>query len=716
MKLQTSKIMRKIILFLFFLLLANSQTKNPFEQLQGELPPPNKIRTAEGAPGPEYWQQKVDYKIKVKLIETEKPKIEGSVVITYHNNSPNTLEYLWVQLDQNKYNEHSLYRQTSKYGNYNSLGWKDKKKLLSPFVGGYNLHYVKDSKGNPLKTFIYDTNMRIDLDEPLKPGDVFTFKIEYDYYINDAEIEGRSGYKYFSEDKNYIFTIAQFYPRMCAYTDIRGWQNNPFIGTGEFALEFGDFDVEITVPSDHIVAATGTLQNPKDVLTTEQINRLKKAENSTKPVFIVTKEEAIKNSKSKATGYKTWKFKAKNVRDFAFASSRKYIWDAATIEIEGNKIKTQALYPPELFKLWATYANYSVQHALKVYSKYSVAYPYPHATAVYGAVWGMEYPMMAFCGSLLEEDDDYHMMNKYATISVIIHEVGHNFFPMIINNDERQWGWLDEGFNSFLEYLAEKEWEYDYPSRRGQAFVGIDYVKKENDQPIMTRPEEIRELGNNAYTKVAMALTILRETILGREAFDKAFKTYCERWKFKRPEPADFFRTMENVSGKDLDWFWRAWFFGTDYVDIIITSIKGYPYDNDDYPYKFPYEITEYKNVKQGQKYLTDEIPELKDQYSEEGKIKIQDNLKAAQSDKYVYQITFKNKGGVVSPVIFRAFYEDNTSEIFRFPVEIWLKNPEITTVSFKTPKRIIGIYIDPYKQTGDAEPKNNWWGIVAEE
>ncbi len=716
----------KLFYFISFTFFVSAQDDNPFRQLETELPTPNVYRTASGAPGEKYWQQQADYRIQVKLIETPKPKIEGKVTITYHNNSPHTLQYLWIQLDQNKYAENSLFRKTQKFRRADLGEGKRRKQLLEPFVGGYKLSYVKDAKGKAVPKFIYDTVMRLDLEKPLKPGETYTFSIQYEYYINDAEIEGRSGYKYFEEDGNYIFTIAQFYPRMCVYSDVRGWQNEPFIA-GEFALEFGNFDVEITVPADHLVTATGELTNAKEVLTTTQRERLSKAERSGKPVFIVTREEALRNLKEKSQSFKTWKFHAENVRDFAFASSRRFVWDAASINIEGKNVLTQAFYAPEVFTLWSRYANLAVQHTLEVYSRYSVAYPYPHATTIYGAVWGMEYPMIAFCGgreleALYPEKENekeqkaspYGFFDKYATISVIIHEVGHNYFPMIINNDERQWGWLDEGFNSFLEYLAEKEWEIKYPSRRGQTFVGIDYKKKDTDQPIMTRPAEIRELGNNAYTQVAMALTVLRETVLGREAFDKAFKTYCERWKFKHPEPADFFRSMEDAAGKDLDWFWRAWFFGTDYVDIAVTSVQGFPADDvEDYNKAFPYEITEYLNVKEGRKYLTERNKELEDEFTETEPIRIQDNPKPAQAKQYIYQITFENIGGIVSPLPVRIYYEDNSSEFRRFPVEVWLKNAKQTTQTFVTGKRIIGIKFDPYRQTGDANRKDNWWGIV---
>ncbi len=363
---------------------------------------------------------------------------------------------------------------------------------------------------------------------------------------------------------------------MCVYDDVSGWQNKQFLGRGEFTLPFGDYDVSLTVPGDHIVAATGTLQNESSVLTATQRKRLQKARKANAPEFIVTQEEAEKAEKNKLKSLKTWRFKATNVRDFAFASSRKFIWDAQNTSVGDKNVLCMSFYPKEGNPLWERYSTKLVAHTVDTYSKFTVDYPYPVAISVHSKSIGMEYPMICFNGGRPESDGTYTERTKYGMWGVIIHEVGHNFFPMIINSDERQWTWMDEGLNTFVQYLTEQEWERGYPSRRGPAYKIADYMRgdKSNISPIMTNSESIRQFGNNAYGKPATALNILRETIMGRELLDYAFKTYCERWKFKHPTPADFFRTMEDASAVDLDWFWRGWFFSTDHVDIALSNVK----------------------------------------------------------------------------------------------------------------------------------------------
>lgn len=713
-------------LFLFFstpLVWSQQQEQSdPFAQLGPELPSPNAYRTASGAPGEKYWQQQVDYQIAVTLEEAfPNPKLKGKLYMTYHNRSPHTLDYLWIQLDQNIFQPNALSHQTQfasppdfrESGNKEEIQrWIKQKTEPKWKEGGYKILKVLNSRKQPLPYRIVETNMKVLLPQPLAPGTSTTLYIEYEYYINDATKGGRSGYEFFEQDSNYLFVIAQFFPRACAYTDVRGWQNDPYIGTGEFALEFGNYDVEITVPEDHIVMATGELVNPKEVLTPKQLSRWEQSLYSDTPVAIVTLEEALANQKQHAKGMKTWKFRATNVRDFAFASSRKFIWDAAGVTIEGKRIRTQALYPPEAYSLWSKYANHAVRHALQVYSRYTIPYPYPHATAVHGPVWGMEYPMMAFCGGRPEKAGSYSKHLKYATISVIIHEVGHNFFPMIINNDERQWAWLDEGFNSFVEYLAEIAFEPNYPVRRGPVNAAISYMKRDDDQPIMTRPQEIQMLGQNAYTKVAAALTLLREVILGRDLFDEAFRTYARRWTFKRPEPADFFRTMEDASGVDLDWFWRAWFFGTDHVDIAITHLKGYPLDSallGNYPPQTPYPASVIANLKANLPYYVQQFPELKDSFSNMDTT----STPPAKPSLFYYVVTFENKGGIVSPLHYRVFYTDGSFEDFKVGVEIWSKSPKKVTKEWITDKIVRGILFDPEDQLGDADPSNNWIGLV---
>ncbi|MCH8317845.1 MAG: M1 family metallopeptidase, partial [Bacteroidetes bacterium] len=564
-------------------------SNSKFQQLVEELPTPNNYRTASGAPGHQYWQQKADYVIKLEL-DDENQRITGFETINYINNSPDALSYLWLQLDQNVRAKNS----DSYKSNTHTIDDDLKLKGLTYFVnhgsfeGGYKIEQVKDKSGLDLKYFINKTMMRIDIPSPLKPDNSYTFSIKWSYNINNhKEIGGRSGYEYFEEDGNYLYEIAQWFPRMAVYDDVNGWQNKQFQGRGEFALSFGDYKVSITVPADHIVAATGELQNAGDVLTKKQIERLKKAGSSDQPVLIITQDEAIQNEKSRSGKKKTWIFHASNVRDFAWASSRKFIWDAMGVNINqpasqsrtkgqgSNKVLAMSFYPKEGNPLWGKYSTRVVANTLKIYSKYSVDYSYPVAISVHGPVWGMEYPMICFNGARPDPDGSYDDAKKNSLISVVTHEVGHNFFPMIINSDERQWTWLDEGLNTFVQGLALKEWDPQFRAKRGGLKDIINYMKGDKSKmvPIMTNSESLLQFGKNAYGKPTAALNILRNTVMGKELFDYAFKEYCRRWAFKRPMPADFFRTMEDASGVDLDWFWRGWFFTTDHVDISIENV-----------------------------------------------------------------------------------------------------------------------------------------------
>ncbi|MDX5480191.1 MAG: M1 family metallopeptidase, partial [Hymenobacteraceae bacterium] len=526
-----------------------------FSQLGQELPTPNTYRTASGAPGHQYWQQRADYNIKVEL-DDENQSIKGSETITYTNNSPDVLSYLWVQLDQNIFEPKSM-------SNLTRTGELKEKMSLQAveyltreeFDGGFKIQAVKDRNGKPLKYTINNTMMRVDLPASLKPKQSFTFSIDWNHNINNQKtLGGRSGYEYFPEDGNYLYEMAQWFPRMAVYDDVNGWQHKQFLGSGEFALPFGDYRVSITVPADHVVAATGELQNTSQVLSATHQKRWAEAVKSDKPVVIVTQEEATQAEKSKAKGKKTWVYAAKDVRDFAWASSRKFIWDAMNVKVGGKNVLAMSYYPKEANPLWGQYSTESVAHTLKVYSKHTIDYPYPVAISVHGPVGGMEYPMLSFNGYRPEPDGTYSDRIKYGLISVIIHEVGHNFFPMIINSDERQWTWMDEGLNTFMQYIAEQEWERNYPSRRGEPANIVEYMKsaKNTQVPIMTNSESVLQFGNNAYGKPATALNVLRETVMGRELFDYAFKEYANRWAFKHPMPADFFRTMEDASGVDL--------------------------------------------------------------------------------------------------------------------------------------------------------------------
>jgi hypothetical protein len=715
--------------------------QSKFKQLGQELPTPNVYRNGAGVPGHAYWQQKADYAMDIRL-DDEKQAIYGEETITYHNNSPDALPYLWLQLDQNmRAKDSDTYKtQTNSFGNRGpSFGMLKRMNDTENFDGGFKIEHVKDANGNDLPHVINRTMMRIDLAQPLQPGANYSFKIKWWYNINDRmKIGGRSGYEYFEADDNYLYTIAQFFPRMCVYNDVEGWQNKQFLGRGEFTLVFGDYNVNLTVPEDHIVGATGVLQNPKQVLTKEQRQRFEKAKTADAPVMIVTQEEAETNEKEKATGTKTWSFYAENVRDFAFASSRKFLWDAMGVESGANTVMAMSYYPKEGNPLWERYSTRAVALTLDVYSRHTFDYPYPVAISVHTNRIGMEYPMICFNGGRPEADGTYSERTKYGMISVIIHEVGHNYFPMIVNSDERQWTWMDEGLNSFLQYLTEQEWERGYPSRRGPAANITSYMggDKHNIMPIMTNSESIFQFGNNAYGKPATALNILRETVLGRELFDHAFRHYSQSWMFKQPSPADLFRAMEDASGTDLDWFWRGWFYTTDHVDIAIEDVKWFQINtknpevekplakkqNADSP-QYIGDIRNQESIKQT---LTEKYPELNDFYNEYDPFEVSvldqkeyerylsrlsDEEKAMlETDKNFYQIDFANHGGLVMPIILEFTYEDGSSEVQRIPAEIWRMNSDQVSKIFVTEQPVVNISLDPFLETADVDTENNYW------
>jgi hypothetical protein len=722
----------------------NIFAQEKFKQLKEELATPNVYRTASGAPGHEYWQQKADYKIKLEL-DDEKQKIYGEETITYINNSPDALSYLWVQLDQNmraKDSQTTLIKE-------NKLADKMYSTSLDPYYneydGGFKIDYVKDANGKALAHTINYTMMRIDLPKPLKAGGKYVFSIKWWYNINDAIKDGgRSGYEHFEEEDNYVYSIAQFYPRMAVYNEVEGWQNKQFLGRGEFALTFGDYEVSITVPSDHIIASTGELQNAKDVLTKEERSRFEKSKTAKEPVVIVTQEEATEKEKTKSDKKSTWTFKASNVRDFAFASSRKFIWDAMGVKFGARTVMAMSYYPKEGNPLWGKYSTKAVAHTLKTYSKYTFDYPYPVAISSHAVFTGMEYPMISFNFGRPEADGTYSARTKYRMIGVIIHEVGHNYFPMIVNSDERQWTWMDEGLNSFLQYLAEQEWEHNYPSRRGPAMNITSYMggDKSKISPIMTNSESIYQFGNNAYGKPATALNILRETVMGRELFDFAFKTYSQRWMFKHPTPADLYRTMEDASVVDLDWFWRGWFYTTDHVDIAVTGVKAYKLDTQNPDVEKP--LAKKKDAEKP-RYITDVVndellkgktmvendPSLVDFYNEYDKFEVtkldkkayeryakslsdKEKKYFAKDDNY-YEITFENKGGLVMPIIVQLNFKDGTNELHRIPAEIWRYDSESVTKTFATKKEVESITLDPYVETADVETANNHYPPKAE-
>ena len=732
------------VLLICSIYLINAQenlNNSKFKQLHEELPTPNVYRTASGAPGHEYYQQKADYEINVELDE-ENHIITGDEIITYTNNSPDLLKYLWIQLDQNVRAKNSHGQLTTTNSLNDKMYFDNIKRMHDKmnFDGGFKLEKVTTINGKKLTYIVNETMMRIELPKPLKTGQSFSFKIKYYYNINDRmKIGGRSGYEYFEEEDNSIYTIAQFFPRMAVYNEVEGWQNKQFLGRGEFALPFGDYKVSITVPSDHIVAATGELKNPNSVLSKKQIKRWEKAKNNfTDPVIIVTQDEAEKNEKEKSKKKKTWVFEAKNVRDFGWASSRKFIWDAMAVDVSGKKVMAYSYYPKEGNPLWEQYSTRVVAHSLKVYSKYTIDYIYPQATSVHAKRIGMEYPMICFNFGRPEKDGTYSERTKYRMIGVIIHEIGHNFFPMIVNSDERQWTWMDEGLCSFVQYLTEQEFERNFPSRRGPPTNMIEYMKgdKSGIVPIMTNSESILQFGNNAYGKPATALNILRETIMGRELFDYAFKTYSERWAFKHPTPADFFRTMEDASAVDLDWFWRGWFYTNDHVDISLDQVNWFKVNTGNPDIENPIAkskeenldtyIGNTRNQSSISKTVTEKDKKSIDFYTNydpfETNILDREDYKyylnslddeekeILNSNKNYYELHFSNIGGLVMPIILEFEYIDGTSEVVRIPAEIWKSNSEKIKKIFILDKELNNIKLDPFLETADVDMNNNYW------
>ena len=738
---------------------AIDQSKGSFEdkfrQLDEVFPSPNLSRPATGEPGPMYWQQRADYKIQIKLNEDTR-SVEGSETITYTNNSPLTLKYIWLQLDQNIFAKESINNLTRPWGGGDSsvdFSTLRRQNFMDKFEGGFQELSIKINNKSP-DTNLVGTHVRINLEQPLKPGESTSLDIEWAYaLVEENAVRARNGYETF-EDGNDIFLMAQWYPRVTVFSDYEGWHNKEFIGNGEFTLEFGDFEVDISVPSDHVVSATGVLVNENDVLSPIQKKRMKQARKSEKPMFIITPDEAYDNELEKSTDYKTWSFKAENVRDFAWASSRKFIWDAAGYKQDSKEnplVMAMSFYPKEGEPLWSKYSTEAVMHTMKVYSKYSFDYPYPTAQSVNGPVGGMEYPMITFNGPRTELEDDgtrtYSRSEKEFLIGVVIHEVGHIYYPMIVNSDERQWTWMDEGLNTFVQYLAEQEWDINYRSDRGEPRWMTEFMSSSYQVPIMTNSESLLQFGNNAYGKPATALVVLRETILGRELFDQAFREYSVRWKFKRPTPYDFFRTMEEASGVDLDWFWRGWFYSTDHVDIALNNIHLASLDTLDPQVNLAKDRVDFENEplilhdqrNEAAKIETrvTERPELLDIYNEYDEFTPSDRemrdskeiledlydkndsdpewkkkalVDAIEKDEGYYIFEFSNKGGLVMPIPLEITYEDGTKELIRIPVEIWRKNSKKTKWLKRSKLKITQAVIDPYWEIGDTQIENNYY------
>lgn len=703
----------------------NQAWKGKFEQLGETLPTPNSYRTGSGAPGPNYWQQRADYVINIELDDNTQ-KLTGSETITYYNNAPEALSFLWLQLDQNLFADQSMTNQTKTGVIRDSIPASffntASGVTVSDYKGGYTIKSVKDAAGKNLPYIINNTMMRVDLPAPLKTGEKFSFSVEWSYFESNRQVyDGRGGYEYFPEDGNYVYTCAQWFPRMCVYDDYEGWQNKQFLGQGEFALVFGNYKVRITVPSDHIVGATGTLQNPKEVLTKDQIERLERAKKTfDRPVIIVSQEEATKKEKSKSNKKSTWEFHADNVRDFAFASSRKFIWDAQAVKLQTKTPLATSLYPKEGNPLWEKESTKAVKNALELYSERTFEYPYPVAYSVHTAHQGMEYPMICFNGERPNKEGKYSKQTLTGLVQVVVHEVGHNFFPMIVNSDERQWSWMDEGLNTFLEKETVRTRYPELFGTHGTPKGIVPFMRGDKSQmrPIMSMSDNIRktEFGPNAYTKPSAALTVLRETVMGPELFDQALKEYSQRWAFKHPKPADFFRTMEDASAVDLDWFWKGWFYTNDNVDVDLAEVKWFQLKSSKVD-------PEKKNVKvqQGdlasakastdfsngpQQFTLSNTPET---LNGEFRSREDDNaIRAKLEGKNIYQLKFRNVGGLITPLVIEWTYVDGSKEIERIPAEVWRENENEIVKIFIKDKEVVNILMDPNFELADVELGNN--------
>ena len=704
---------------------------NKFSQMYDLMATPNMFRTASGAPGPAYYQQQADYKIDIEL-DDKKSSIKGSEVITYYNNSPDTLEYLWVQLDQNQAakNSQTPLAESQRMEQVLPASTFSNKFLKQDLERGFNIESVKDVKGNTLSYTVNQTMMRINLVSPMKPGDKFSFGIKWNYNVNNYRVEGgRSGYELFEKDGNKLYVIAQFYPRMAVYNDVEGWQNMQFWGTGEFTLPFGNFDVNITVPADHVMEATGELTNRSEVFTAEQVKRYELAlKTYDKPVVIVTQAEAEAAEKGFSDKKKTWKFSAKNVRDFGISTSRKFILDMMAVKLNDKSVMAVSIYPKEANPFWGETATLTVAHTLKSYSAHTFDYPYPKAVSVSAEDQGMEYPMICWNYGRPDENGVLSERIKNGMIAVTIHEVGHNFFPMIVNSDERQWSWMDEGLNTFMQYMAEQEMGTNFPSSRGPASKIVPYMSGDQKflEPIMSNSETIHQFGSNAYGKPATGLNILRETIMGRELFDHAFKVYANRWKFKHPTPEDFFRTMEDASAVDLDWFFRGWFYSTDFVDIGIKEVKQYYVsetatkelkdavvrrgrfgeEKGPFVYLVPSSSSEL-SAKDKKALALSDVNLLSEYVNTKFTAEEKSNLK---SPKYFYEVEFNKPGGMIMPIIVELTYDDDSKEVFKYPAQIWRKNNETAKKIYATEKGIKKIQLDPKLETADVDITNNTW------
>ncbi len=694
-----------------------------FEAIDRLIEPPSPYRTASGAPGAEYWQQRADYQIKASIDELNNI-LEGEETITYYNNSPDALKFLWINLEQN------VNRKDGSDFNYVFGGVKDSISSLQAqrvlraidFPAGTEILSVKDEAGNDLKYREIKTMMRLDLPEALKPNSKITFSIKWKNFITNRAnyLLSREGYEYFPKDDNKVFLLGHWFPRMAVYNDTEGWQNKQFQKLGEFALEFGDYELEITVPADHIVASTGALVNESEVLTSAQMERLKQArQSSDKPMMIVTPEEARKNEKKKSTTTKTWKFRAENVRDVAFATSRKFIWDAMAVKLPTNNVLAMSFYPKEGLPVWTEESTMAIKNAIEVYSETTFDYPYPVCISVNTSNIGIEYPMISFNGGRPVNGKISEGARRGMT-STIVHEVGHNWFPMIVSSDERKWMWMDEGLNTYVHQktLAERypQWSHTEP----KSIVPFMKGDKSILRPIMTNADNdlLAQMGSNFYQKPTVGFQMLRNSIVGQELFDEAFKEYANRWKFKHPNPADMFRTIEDVTATDLDWFWRGWYFTTDNVDLELAEVKWFQTLQEEgtienQPRKGKSMKISGAGNSQGNDFsngpeMISVLPSADGSYGQFLSRINEEELQASLSGKNIYVLTFRNRGGLVMPIIIEWTYADGTTEREVLPAEVWRHNEAEYKHSFLKEKEVVSIVVDPNQEIADVDMNNN--------
>lgn len=600
----------------------------------------NVYRSASGVPGPQYWQNRADYAIEAELDE-QNNMLRGKLTMTYYNNSPEPLEYVWMYLEQNRFTEQSRGTLTTPLAGSRYAGDTD---------GGFVISNLSaKTKGDASsRHIISDTRMQVFFNKPIPAkGGKATVSMNFEFKIPG---EGMDRMGQLPTGKGTIYSMAQWYPRVAVFDDVVGWNVEPYLGAGEFYVEYGDFDYRITVPYDHIVVGSGELVNAKDVLTKEQQSRMEQAYKSDKTVFIVTPEEVgnINKTRPMQSGKATWHFKMKNSRDIAFASSKAFIWDAARINLPGGKKAiAQSAYPAESAgnEAWGRSTEYT-KASIEHYSNKWFEYPYPAAVNVASNVGGMEYPGVSFCSA----------GSAGASLwDVTDHEFGHNWFPMIVGSNERRYAWMDEGFNTFINYYSTLAFNNgEYPTDIAKSRNRVIWFKWKNRESISTYPDVAKpmNLAYTAYYKPATGLIMLREYILGHERFDNAFKAYIKNWAYKHPQPTDFFNAMENTAGENLNWFWRGWFLENDNIDLGITNV--------------------------------DEKPD--------GTI-----------------ITFVNKGELPMPVVFKIVYTDDTEETRTVPVEVWQRGNEWEYL-VKTPKKIRSLDIDPGRYIPDIDASDNSW------